>query len=154
MNPGDREILDHFTRTRNKTIDLVRAVPEELWNRKAEGEELPTNKLFAHLTDAVDFWMNNSLKDGKEVASCRSLGKEDKESVLTALERSRDRLVRFFTADDGTKLDQAFAHPRTGETFTGRNRLLYLTQHESHHRGKLVLALRQWGFKAVPFLPY
>ena len=154
MITGDREILDHFTRTRDKTLELARGVPQDLWSRKADGEELPTGKLFAHITDAVDFWMNKSLNDGQEVASCRSLGKEDQDSVLAALARSRDRVVRFFTADDGANFDRTFPPPRTGEQLAGRNRLLYLTQHESHHRGKLVLALRQWGFKGIPFLPY
>jgi len=154
MTDADREILDHYLRTRDKTIELVRAVPEDWLSRKAEGEDLDLAGIIQHIALGVDQWMETCMGDARQVDR---KPKHTKETLLAALEASRDRLVRFFEANDGQPMGQTFtsqAGRSAGRTFVGRNRVLYLTQHEAHHRGKLVLALRQWGFTDVPFLPY
>jgi len=155
MTDGDREILDHFARTRAKSIELLRRVPDDFLGRTANGEEHSVGWLFGHITQAVDHWMERCMKDGGTRAD---LNDPDKASIIQALEASRDRLLKFFQTDDGTPLGRTYSRVRkdTGveESFTGRNRVVYLTQHEAHHRGKLVLALRQWGFTDIPFLPY
>jgi uncharacterized damage-inducible protein DinB len=154
MTEGDREILDHFTRTRGKTIELLSRIPDDWLNRTAPGEEMDLGRLFGHIAFAVGFWMERCMKDG-----CTRLDPDEgsKQSLLHALESSRNRLIHFFSAADGERLSRSFTRVRKDhaeETFTGRNRVLYLTQHEAHHRGKIVLALRQWGFTDIPFLPY
>jgi uncharacterized damage-inducible protein DinB len=86
----------------------------------------------------------------------------DPASIVQALEQSRQRLLDFFEGGDAARMGQTFTlnprelpDPADGplEAYTGRNRVLYLTDHEVHHRGKVVLALRQWGMRAVPFMP-
>lgn len=162
MYNADREILDHFSRTRGKTIELLQHIPRHWLLRTAAGEDHSLGRLFAHIASAVDFWMERCLHDGGE-ASLADDG--DKASLIKSLEASRDRLIRFFSVEDGAAMERIYVRPpgtraeafQVGdrvEQFTGRNRVLYLAQHEAHHRGKIVLALRQWGFEDIPFLPY
>ncbi len=153
MNDGDREILDHFTRTRAKTIELFQRVPDELVGRTADGEEHSTGWLFGHIAFAVDFWMERCMKDGAAVSEWNE---NDRGSIARALEATRERLLTFFNASDGAAMGRSYTRVKNNkeETYVGRGRVLYITQHESHHRGKIVLALRQWGFSDIPFLPY
>jgi uncharacterized damage-inducible protein DinB len=153
MHPADREILKHFRQIRRRTIDLVERIPEEMLIRQADGEGLPLGRLFKHIAYVVDSWMDDFLHDGKG----RPKYQDDKASILAALESTAERLVSFFEAEDGWRMGQE--HPTTlddGVTpvlWTGRDRVLYLTDHEVHHRGKIVLALRQWGFGDIPPMP-
>ncbi|HWM91286.1 MAG TPA: DinB family protein [Thermoanaerobaculia bacterium] len=153
MNSADREILKHFRQIRQRTIDLVERIPEEMLTRQADGEALPLGRLFKHIAYVVDSWMDDFLQDGKG----RPKYQDDKTSILAALEFTAGRLVSFFEAEDGWRMGQE--HPTTlddGVTpvvWTGRDRVLYLTDHEVHHRGKIVLALRQWGFEDIPPMP-
>ena len=162
MNDADGEILEHFTRTRDKSIALLQAIPHEWLTRTATGEQHSLGQVFAHLASAVDFWMERCIHDdGQSTVSDPG----DKESLIKSLEASRDRLIRFFSLENGAAMQRIYVRPpgtraaafqdtNNAEQFSGRNRVLYLTQHEAHHRGKIVLALRQWEFSDIPFLPY
>lgn len=152
MNDADREILKHFRQIRRRTLDLLERIPEEMLTRQAEGEALPLGRLFKHIAYVVDSWMDEFLQDGQG----RPKYADDKASIQAALESTADRLTSFFEADDGRRM--AEEHPTTMENgtpvvWTGRDRVLYLTDHEVHHRGKIVLALRQWGFGDIPPMP-
>ena len=152
MNDADRQILDHFRQIRERTLDLLERIPEELLDQTAEGEERPLRILFLHIARTVDSWMAGPLKDG--------LGQPvygtDKGSLELALRVSADRLTGFFEADPERMAREV---PETLETtgqpvvWTGRDRVLYLAAHEIHHRGKMVLALRQAGFADIPPMP-
>lgn len=153
MHPADHEILKHFRRIRQRTSDLLERIPEEMLSRQADGEAIPLGRLFKHIAYTVDGWMDDFLQDGKGLPRYA----DDKASILAALESTADRLVSFFEADDGQRMGQE--HPTmlddgvTPVVWTGRDRVLYLTDHEVHHRGKIVLALRQWGFGDIPPMP-
>src|SRR5215213_6639995 len=63
MHPADHEILKHFRQIRQRTIDLVERIPEEMLTRQADGEALPLGRLFKHIAYTVDSWMDDFLLD-------------------------------------------------------------------------------------------
>jgi uncharacterized damage-inducible protein DinB len=153
MDDADREILDHFARTRDQTLRLAERVPEDWLARTAKGEEHTLGWLLAHCGCGTTWWLHNVLRDGQPPVLERD---GDKAWVLEVLRTTRSRLVAFFSADDGEPMGRIFSFvdpDGTTSRWTGRDRVLYLTDHEVHHRGKIVLALRQWGFKDIPSLP-
>lgn len=152
LHPADREILKHFRQIRQRTIDLLERIPEEMLTRQADGEAIPLGKLFKHIAYAVNDWMDDLMNDGKG----RPRYGDDKAAILAALESTAERLVSFFKAEAGRHMGDEYDTTLDNGTpvvWTGRDRVLYLTDHEVHHRGKIVLALRQWGFGDIPPMP-
>jgi uncharacterized damage-inducible protein DinB len=156
INPADREILEQFTRVREKTIEVLAGVPDEMLDRKADGEDMTLGWLFMHIADGPDWWMEHCMRDGQGWAYTGE-GPFQKEEIRVALQASLRRVTGFFEAGDGERMGETFElvpEKTEGEgRWTGRDRVLYLTAHEVHHRGKMVLALRQWGATEIPFMP-
>ena len=156
MNDADRAILDHFTDIRGKTVEMLRAAPEELLARTPDAEEHPLGWQFAHIANGGDWWMNFVMQDGLGWSGEHPSAKDAIESELA---RSRDRLVSFFTADDGGPMSQTYTlseekQPEGEVTeWVGRDRVLYLTAHELHHLGRAELALWQFGATDLPAFP-
>ena len=153
MESGDREILADFDRARAKTIALLAKVPPRMLSRKAAGEEGTLGELFHHIAAVVDGWMLRCMNDGGPPPPAYKPGKAAR---AKALRSSHKRLQTFFNANGGAAMDTVFRRERDGRqyAFIGRNRVCYLTQHEVHHRGKIILALRQWGMTKIPFMPF
>jgi uncharacterized damage-inducible protein DinB len=154
MHPADRELLDHFRRTRDKTIELVACIPEDLLGRTSPGESGPLHRLLAHAGCSESWKMANLLRDGQGPNHSHP---PDRAGLVAEITRCRDRVLAFFEADDGANLGRVFhlvEQDGTRREWTGRNRLLYFIDHEVHHRGKVVLALRQYGSADIPFMPF
>ncbi len=152
LHDADRAILADFTRTRDKTIDLLDSLPADWLSRRAEGEEHALGALFQHIASGTAWWMQHVMDDGAGFTNAQP--SVDRATIRADLIKTRDRVIRFF---DGAAMEATYAYPRPDGTtcpLTGRWCVLYLIQHEAHHRGKIVLALRQWGFHEIPFLPY
>ena len=154
MNAADRELLDHFLRTREKTIELVQCIPDELLARTPNGEAQPLHHLLAHAGCSGEWKFPNIFDDGQPE---RYVHPSERAALIAEIAYWRDRVFAFFTAKDGANLDCTFHFDEDDGTrleWTGRNRLLYLIDHEVHHRAKIVLALRQWGVEGLPFFPF
>ncbi len=157
MNTGDREILDHFIRTRKKTLELFGLVPEDWLGKKADGEDMTLGWLFMHIADGPDWWMNHCMQDSMGWKYPGD-GPFSRDSITNALNASLKRVLAFFESKDEDRMNKKFELPpekTEGEGhWLGRNRILYLVDHEVHHRGKILLALRQWGMTDFPFMPF
>ncbi|MHB9027108.1 MAG: DinB family protein [Armatimonadota bacterium] len=155
MHASDRELLDHFLRTREKTIELLDCIPEEWLSRMPPGESHPLYYLLAHTgSTGTHWWVCNLLKDGLED---RHIFPTEKDALRVEMQYWRERIMTFFTVDDGANLGRVFSYvdeEGVRREWSGRNRLLYFIDHEVHHRGKIVLALRQWGIERLPFFPF
>ena len=154
MNEGDREILEHFSKTREKTKELLGCVADEWLMRTPEGEHHPLSWLFHHAASGELWWMPNVMRDG---GPGQHTYDDNKDSILEVMETGRVRVISFFSADDGAAMGRTFSwvdEKGVTEKWIGRNRVLYLSDHEVHHRGKIVLALRQWGLTDLPFMPF
>ena len=157
MDLGDREILDHFDRTRRKTVDLFKRVPDDWLSRKPGGEDMTLGWLFIHIADGLDWWMEHCMRDGKGWQYPGD-GPFDRITIQKGLSASVERILAFFELGDGKWMGEEFElvpEKSEGEgKWLGRNRILYLADHEVHHRAKIVLSLRQWGMRDFPFMPF
>ena len=152
MNDADRCILDHFAGVRNRTIELAERIPAELLERTPPGEHWSLFWHLVHIADGPDWWMTHVLKDGGTWQWSPPYA-SGREGLLRGLAASRDRVVRFFAAEDGRRMAETFAFTEgdgSASRFIGRDRVLYLTDHDTHHRGRILLALMQWGFEDLP----
>jgi uncharacterized damage-inducible protein DinB len=154
MNDGDKEIIEHFIKTREKTKELLKRVPDEWLNRTPDGEKHTLKHLFLHAGCGEAWWMSVVLKDGgKPHYDCG----DSKNEITAAIEDAKQRVISFFTTEDGQRINRTFSwtdEQGTKYEWTGRDRLFYYSDHEIHHRGKIVLALRQWGMTEFPCIPY
>ncbi len=160
MHPGDREILDHFVRTRERTIELAERIPSDLLALEFQDWGGTIGRNLLHIAGGVDWWMHNVIGDGIGPGPDY---RTDEDGAVDALCVSRDRLLAFF-ADDSDAMARAYTFvdeemrrqeeaDGNAATWVGREWIHYITDHETHHRGKIVLALRQEEFSDFPFLP-
>ena len=155
MDAGDREALDHFVRIRKATIRLLEQIPDDWLARNADGEDMPLGWLFMHIARTPDWWMAYCMRDGNgwRFPEGRIF---DKNTVRDALFTSIPRVLAFFERSGEDRMGKVFELvPEKQEGaghWSGRDRVLNFTDHEVHHRGKIVLSLRRWGMSDFPDL--
>ena len=151
MDDGDREIIEHFKWMRGNTIELAQRMTNELMGRTPDGESQKLSVLLTHAGCSGAWWMSNVLRDGGRESERFS---DDREEMIEEMQWWRDRVVSFFEANGGERMGQTFFFTEEDGTkleWTGRNRLFYFIAHEADHYGRIVLALRQWGFDDIPW---
>ncbi len=124
---------------------LIDAVPDEGWTAtlSARGGR-DVGRQFAHLHDVRFYHLEKRAKDLAE--GLRKFASKDapsrtpsKDEVIRALETSEDRVATFLAdVAAGAPKRRGF---RKGLAAT----LAYFVAHESHHRGSIVLTLKQVG---------
>ena len=153
MHDADAEIIKAFEKTRNVTIELAKRIPAGWLSRTPDGEGAPLNALLCHAGCGEAGWLHIFGDGGPRHVPPPA----DIHAIVDAMRVSQQRTLAFFQKNDAQAMSQTFAWTdESGQELEwhGRERLLYLIAHETHHRGKIVLALRQWGFDRFPFIPF
>lgn len=149
---ADQEILNAMALTRDKTLELLEVVPDNWLCRKPNGEQRSVGWVFQHIASGDAWWMHRVMRDQ---AGLMAVGEDvPKSDIARMLRGTATRMASCFARDGAMEAQYDYPGP-DGQTrpLTGRWCALYLLQHEVHHRGKVVLALRQWGLKPIQFIP-
>ncbi|HDZ22856.1 hypothetical protein LCGC14_0018750 [marine sediment metagenome] len=151
MNDGDREIIDHFSWVREQTLELLRRLPDKLLSQTSAGCDETLGDALTHAGCGEDWWMANVLGDG---GPAHHPYPGDRQALIDQIASCRDRVVGFFSADNGGPMGRTFSFTADDgrvEQWTGRDRLMYFIDHEVHHHARITQALRQLGFDDFPW---
>jgi uncharacterized damage-inducible protein DinB len=153
MNDSDRDILNHFTYTRAKTLEVLHGITDEMLPRVPDADSQTVAQQFYYISRSTEWFMDTVMGDGGgEVQSIPV----DRNELVQLLEVSAHRPSAFFETNPARWNEQFTATIGGGtvETHSGRIWLLTTIDHEVHHRGRILLALRQMGVGGFPVFLY
>ncbi len=164
MQNADQELINQFKAFRDYTIELTKRVPKELLNEVPSNQsflginnrEIKIKTLLAHTGYSVDWWMSNVIKDGKKDIDDWEFVQSDQcdnEYLRKKMEANKNRIIEYFTRDDGSNFEKQIDWEDDGKrhSYTGRQHLFYMFTHELNHYGRLMIALREFGFNSFPW---
>jgi|SRR5579872_973154 len=139
-------------RTNNAaTVFLVRHLPAAVWTENVPGIPRKTiGMIAAHLHNSRCMWVKSlGAAHGIQVPRRVDLRRAKQADVVAALPRSSEGLVALIELGiaHGGQLPPAFWQnfPTDLQHF-----LSYFAAHEGHHRGQLIMAVRQLGHRLPP----
>ena len=133
------QVLDTWRISSRVTLYLLDAIAEEALNDVAPTKGRSVGKAFAHLHNVRLMWLDSAAKDLMDgLAKFETDAALDRPSLRTALEASAAAIETLLARGLETGKIRGFKpHPLA---FLG-----YLTAHEAHHRGQIMLALKANG---------
>jgi uncharacterized damage-inducible protein DinB len=154
--------VDYKNAIRARTLDVLKKVPEDKLNWRPAPELLSLGQLIHHIGQADMAWtkvlsgdwelepfldLRRSMDLLEVIGEVESLTEE-----LEGLEITHQELLKWIAAQSDEELEKVYEG--AGRKVTGRDIVLGLCEHESHHRGQIVTYLRllnvadpqPWGF--------
>ncbi len=132
------ELVDSFRINNNVNLYLLNAIPEENLADISASKGRNVGEQFAHLHNVRLMWLGASAPDlmaGQQKIDKGNITKQLlAESLKSSSEAMQKMLLKGFTEG---KIKGAKPHPASF--------LAYLLAHEAHHRGQIVLSLKQSG---------
>ena len=127
---------------------LLDSVPDEALSAVSASKGRTVAEQFAHIHNVRMMWLKAALPEA--LAGLNKLEKTalDRRSLENELERSGKAIATLLerAAADGDRVKNFKPH---GTAF-----FAYLISHESHHRGQILLTLKQAGFPADKKIAY
>ena len=135
-----RELLDAFDQSARVTEYLASVVPDHLWHAKpAGGERRSIAAIVAHMQSVRRMF---AKMGGAPVPPALDRLKSTPNEARKALKQSREALLALFTR----VLDRGEARVK-GMPRRVVNMMLYLIQHDTHHRGQISMLMRELGHR-------
>jgi uncharacterized damage-inducible protein DinB len=136
----ERELLEAFDHSARVTEHLVGALPARLWRAAAPGEGRSIAAIVAHMQGVRRTFakMGGSPPPPPALDRMRSTPAQ----ARRALGQSREALLELFGAALARREGRIKGMPRRTV-----NMMLYLVQHDAHHRGQLSQLARMLGHR-------
>jgi len=155
-------LINYKNAIRGRTVDVLKKVPEDKLNWRPAPGVLSLGQLIHHIGQADMAW-TKVLQGVWELAQFLTVRRsmdllevigevESLTDELESLEITHQELLKWIAAQSDEGLEKLYEGP--GRRITGREIILGLCEHESHHRGQIVTYLRlldvpeprPWGF--------
>jgi uncharacterized damage-inducible protein DinB len=135
-----RELLEAFEHSTRVSEYLVSVLPARLWHAETTGKRRDIAAIVAHMQSLRRTFAK--MGGARPVAPALSRASSTPVEARRALQQSREALTRLFEA----ALDRGEARIK-GMPRRTVNMMLYIIQHEAHHRGQICAAARDLGHR-------
>ncbi|WP_339849685.1 DinB family protein [uncultured Dokdonia sp.] len=152
-------INDYIQRLENSQeyLNLVaEAMPSENYSYRVTPESSSFEENLMHIAWAMD-WHSESLLNGRPARNWESdselkIASKTKEEMIAAVNKTFEHTVKLIQELDTTQLNDTVAYGNLQRT--KRQVLLILTDHITHHRAQMLVALRLNGLIPPRYMLY
>jgi uncharacterized damage-inducible protein DinB len=140
------DILPTWMNLNGMLIALVDLVPDDSMEWSPEPELWSFRRLFLHLAEAREQWMNRAIADGEPDIDVHQ-NVHSKDEIKDALRRTWERIERVFA--DQSRLDATYRDRYWAEAplRDGHWIAFHLLEHDIHHRADMLLYLALLGIE-------
>lgn len=148
------EFLERWETSRQYTLAVAEAMPEDSYHYKPTEEEMSFAEQLMHLAVVID-WHALAKADGQEYRprwdEFKAEGRS-KEEIIGIVDREFNRAAELMANFDPQRLVETGTYARF--TRTRRQFFMLMTDHVTHHRAQLLVYLRLKGIKPPNYIDY
>jgi uncharacterized damage-inducible protein DinB len=144
-------ILDAWRTTNRVTVFLVEHLPPGLWTSAVPGAPRRTIRMIGgHLHNTRCMWIKTLGQElGVRVSRSVDRRRVTRKDLARALDRSSRGILRLLAlgCDHGGRIPPAPTYVWRNLPLDVGHVLAYFVAHEAHHRGQIVMAARELGYR-------